>query len=55
MNKDAAVIKKLAELGYDVAPKEQTPELEELRKRVEDFEKEMGHKLDPADLGKYLG
>ena len=54
--KDAHVIKALAEIGIDVTPKEEnSPNIEETKTRLEDFEKEMGTKLDPEDLAKYLG
>lgn len=55
--KDAYVIKALAELGIDVTPKEKenSPDIEEVKARLADFEKEMGSKLDPKELAKYLG
>lgn len=56
MKKDAYVIKALAELGIDVTPKEKenSPDIEEVKARLEDFEKEMGPKFNPEDLAKYL-
>ena len=56
MNKDAHVIKALAEIGIDVTPKkENSADIEEVKARIEAFEKEMGEKLDPKTLSKYLG
>ena len=57
MKKDAYVIKALAEIGIDVTPKEikNSANIEEVKARLEDFEKEMGTKLDPEVLAKYLG
>jgi hypothetical protein len=56
MNKDAHVIKALAEIGIDVTPKEKenSPNIEEVKARLADFEKEVGAKLDPETLSKYL-
>ena len=55
MNKDAHVIKALAEIGIDVTPKkENSPSVEEVKTRLDAFEKEMGQELDPETLQKYL-
>jgi hypothetical protein len=55
-NKDAFVIKALAELGIDVTPKEKTnsPDLEKVKARLDDFTKEVGSKLNPEDVAAYL-
>ena len=54
--KDAQVIKALAELGIDVTPKkENSANIEEIKARLNAFEDEMGQKLDPETLSKYLG
>ena len=55
MNKDAAVIKSLAELGVDITPEQLTPDIEQTLARLKEYEKELGHKLDPQELIKYLG
>ncbi len=55
MNKDSKVIKALAELGLDTTPKEISPEIQKILDRLEDYEKEMGQKLDPNTLIKYFG
>ena len=55
MNKEFAVIKSLAELGYDVTPKQLSPNVEQTLARIKEYEKELGHKLDPQELVKYLG
>jgi len=55
MNKDAAIIKSLAELGYDVVPKQLSPDVEQTLARIKEYEKELGHKLNPKELVKYLG
>ena len=55
MNKDAHVIKALAELGIDVSPKEENSQsIEEVKARLAAFEEEMGQTLDPETLQKYL-
>jgi hypothetical protein len=55
MNKDAQVIKALAELGIDVTPKEKnSPNIEEIKARLKDFETEVGTEYNPEDLAKYL-
>lgn len=55
MSKDAHVIKALAEIGIEFTKeKENSPNIEALKARLEDFEKEMGSKLDPEVLAKYL-
>ena len=53
--KDADIIKALAELGLDTTPKEISPEIQKVLDRLEDYEKEIGQKLDPDTLTKYLG
>ena len=53
--KDAHVLKALAELGIDVTPKEQSPDIEKIKARLKEYEKELGTKLDPKLLAKYLG
>lgn len=55
MNKDIEVIKALAELGLNITPKEISPEIQKVLDRLEDYEKEIGQKLDPDTLTKYLG
>ena len=55
MNKEAAVIKSLAELGYDVSPKQLSPDVEQTLVRIKEYEKELGHKLNPQELVKYFG
>lgn len=55
MSKDADIIKRLAELGIDVTPKNPSPQIQEVLKRVEQYEKEMGTKINPQELAKYLG
>jgi len=55
MNKDAEVIKSLAELGVDVTPKELSSDVEQALARIKEYEKELGHTLDPQELLKYLG
>ena len=53
--KDAYVLKALAELGIDVTPKKQnSPNIEKIKARLKDYEKELGEKLDPEKLEKYL-
>jgi len=49
------VIKGLAELGHDVAPKEISPQIQKLLDRVKKYEKEVGKSLNPSTLAKYLG
>ena len=51
---NSKVIKILAELGIDVAPKQNSPEIQQLINRMKEYEKEMGHSLDPQKLLKYL-
>ncbi len=52
---DAHVLKALAELGIDVTPKKQnSPNIEKIKARLKDYEKELGEKLDPEKLEKYL-
>lgn len=55
MNAEFEVLKALAELGIDVAPTENSPDIEKVKARLEDYEKELGKKLDPEVLSKYLG
>jgi len=56
MNKELEVLKLLAELGIDVTPKEQnSPDIEKIKARLKDYEKELGEKLDPEKLAQYLG
>ena len=55
MNKDTEIIKALAELGLDTTPKEISPEIQKVLDRLESYKKEMGQKLDPDTLTKYLG
>ena len=55
MNKDSEVVKSLAELGFNVTPKQISPELQKVLDRINEYEKEMGAKLDPKKLSKYLG
>lgn len=52
--KDAEVIKALAGLGINIPPKEISPDIQKVLDRLEDYEKEMGQKLDPDILSKYL-
>lgn len=52
--KDAEIIKALAELGLNTTPEEISPEIQKVLDRLEDYEKEMGQKLDPNTLIKYL-
>ncbi len=54
MNKDIEVIKALAELGLNITPKEISPEIQKVLDRLEDYKKEIGQKLDPDTLTKYL-
>lgn len=54
MKKDLHIIKKLAELGVDVSPKTLSPSVSQILTQLEQYEKEMGHKLDPQQLVKYL-
>ncbi len=55
MNKDPQVLKALAELGVDVTPTKNSLSIEEIKARLEAYEKEMGQALDPKTLAKYLG
>ena len=55
MNKEYEVLKALAELGIDIAPKENSPDIEKIKARLEEYERELGKKLDPEILSKYLG
>ena len=54
-NKNAAVIKSLAELGLLKSSRSTTPDIEEIEKQLQQFEKELGLRLDPETLKKYLG
>ena len=53
-NKNAAVIKSLAELGLLKSSRSNTSDIEEIKKQLEQFEKELGQTLDPETLRKYL-
>ena len=55
--KDAYVIKALAEIGIELTTKEKenSPNIEEVKARLAAYEEEMGTKLDPKTLSKYLG
>ena len=53
-NKNAAVIKALAELGLLKNSRSDIPQIEDIEKRLEQFEKELGQTLDPETLKKYL-
>ena len=55
MDKDAVVIKKLAELGLLAQPAELPEDVEEVLKRLNNYQKEVNQKLDPKTLNKYLG
>jgi hypothetical protein len=53
-DKDAAVIKALAELGlHKDSPT--SDHIETLQKRLDQYEQEMGQRLDPRELEKYFG
>lgn len=54
MNKEFEVLKLLAGLGIDVTPKKNSPDIEKIKARLDDYKKELG-KLDPEVLAKYLG
>ncbi len=52
---DLAVLTALAELGIDVSPKQVSPDIEQTLNQLKKYEKELGIKLDPQILAKYLG
>ena len=52
---EEARLKTLAELGLLKNSRSNAPEIEDLKKRLEQFEKELGQTLDPETLKKYLG
>jgi len=53
-NSDATIIKALEELGLRKEPSSNPPDVEELQKRLADYEQEFGSTLDPEILRKYL-
>ena len=54
-NHDPKIIKALAELGVIVAPKKNSPDVQQVLDRIKEYEREIGTRLDPQTLAKYLG